>query len=988
MSLIQPAPATGQQRLTQAIDEFRQQLTPADRTTLSQTLQPDVVAVTEFTSQFNKNSNLKKKQLGDKLQPFLQFIQSLGDIVNIYIQTEPKIAALVWGSVKLVVQISSNYFDYFVKISDLFVKIAHLCPTIERIGQLFQNSIKLQDAVLEFYAIIVEFCSRAFVFLRQPGLKQFAKSIWKPFKVQFQAFEEELVDQRQRINDEVLIASEIAAHQAAQQALIYQKHGYAHRLFEVDQWAQQTNWQLQQHALIKAGSESLTYRVMILSLLMQLAVLNQPLEASLLSKLEEIYDNKQIPPRLREIEALLTQFALLLGDVYIVMDGIDEFSTNDKLELLLFLKRLLQAKPDYLKILLSSRSDVDTPRILDITHHIPMTAETHRPDLESYINDELEDKCPNLALYPTQLKDEIKSTLLKGADGMFPWVHFQIQDIRNASSSKKIKKLLQSLPRGLHNTYARIVSRIIAEKDSSEAIMVFKWLSACLRPLKIMEIRDAISIRVEDTQYYQIRERHSDDFQSTINNCCYLVILNHRDQTVQYAHSTVAKYLETNFEVLFEKEIGRTISRSVFETRVSLLCATYLKLGDYHAQIAPRPIQKKQSAIQSPVDWIPGILSAALTPSVINFLQSVFKYQTNRHIRVQEVSINKIVDSLLSPAKSWDEYASLFPFFDYINTHWLDHFRFEHLTEEKTRLDCLEVLRELLYDCNFPFRYLPLMDGNEKPDAGSLICWACKQDHLPLFLVIEAEPGCSPISTPFGLVHRYLLDISPYNLVVISVDYGSTNVLEYIARNWLSKESRLWLERSKGSYIETNRRGQEFLQIWNLILDENSSSNRIPLAIAAGLGHTSIIQALLPVYLYTEAVARQEWGTGQMKSETRASRSRWFQVSVEEAVKNGQLEVIKLFLEEDGYGRRPFDSTTAIIQQNLLLLPTFWKNISLLAIEEQKMEIMEFFSQLGAYDDMPTTCADDDSMASRLSAYIAGDGQIAIHFSTSQNAVS
>ncbi|KAK6507997.1 hypothetical protein TWF481_006416 [Arthrobotrys musiformis] len=164
-----PSNMPGQERLASALENFRNQLDATEKLALSQISRADATAVTEFCARFNSDSNLRRKRLGDKIQPFLIFIQSLGDVIGVYIQSDPTIAAHVWGSVKLVVQIASNFFDYFVKISDMLMKLQHHCPTIERIGKLFQSSTKLQDAILEFYAIIIEFSMQAFKFLRQPG---------------------------------------------------------------------------------------------------------------------------------------------------------------------------------------------------------------------------------------------------------------------------------------------------------------------------------------------------------------------------------------------------------------------------------------------------------------------------------------------------------------------------------------------------------------------------------------------------------------------------------------------------------------------------------------------------------------------------------------------------------------------------------------------------------------------------------------------------
>ena len=59
--------------------------------------------------------------------------------------------------------------------------------------------------------------------------KRFAKSIWKPFKVEFQDIENRLGDQRDIIEQEIRLASETAASQARQEAVIYQRCGYLYR---------------------------------------------------------------------------------------------------------------------------------------------------------------------------------------------------------------------------------------------------------------------------------------------------------------------------------------------------------------------------------------------------------------------------------------------------------------------------------------------------------------------------------------------------------------------------------------------------------------------------------------------------------------------------------------------------------------------------------------------------------------------------------------
>ncbi|KAK6526134.1 hypothetical protein TWF281_011170 [Arthrobotrys megalospora] len=809
--------ADGQQRLTAALDDFRSQLDPADQASLSQTSQPDAAAVTEFSAKFNTRSNLGRKRLGDKIQPFLLFIQSFGDVVGIYIQSDPRVAALVWGSVKLVVQLASNYFEYFVKISDMFVKLQHLCPTIERIGKLFQNSIKLQDAILAFYAIIVGFCAKAFIFLRQSGLKQFAKSIWKPFKAQFADVEGQLEDQRRVIDDEVLIASETAAHEAAQSALIYQKDGYSHRKFEVEQWAGNKKWQLQQdfeakrrklnrilekisnfdhtrsflnsrdrrhpdtgkwffvlpdfvdwdetpdsavlwyHGIPGSGKsilatsvidhlynkhrstkacivyffcdfhtpETLRYRAILSSLLKQIVIMNGMLSDRQQEKLEAAYLESMYPPDISQIGDLLISFAKKLGRLYITIDGIDECPTDDMLDILGFCKRLLAKKPKDLKIILSSRPDIDVPRSLKISYNVSLSTAMHRPDLEAYIQSELETKCSNLDLYPAKVKEEVKQALLKGADGMFLWVFFQIQDIRRAGNRDKIYAYLRDLPRGLHGTYARIVRRLNEERDGSKAAMTFKWLFECHRPLTLLELRDAISIRVGDTNHAQIRSRYNDDPQGIIQNCCNLVILNEQDQTVQFAHSTVSKYLEAlkNESSRKENDAGRA---SDTEVDLAQLCGTYLRLDDFGTQVAR--IQKAK-AVLPPKDWVTILLPGKLgvfAPICRSAYDMILGSQCQPNSN--GFTTNHLSRSIYGDQKLKAEATANpdFPCLKYITEFWLHHFAEGDKAETRTL-----ALEGLLYELNLPFPYLPVAAGNST--TRDLLSWACENDNVPLF---------------------------------------------------------------------------------------------------------------------------------------------------------------------------------------------------------------------------------------------------------------
>jgi len=100
-------PSQGRRKLDDAIKLFMDTLTDPERKQLLATPPPDPNSVLSFISTINLvkgKSNTKK--LGDRFLPFLQFVQQFSGVVDAITQAEPnQIAGLVWGGVKVVIQV-------------------------------------------------------------------------------------------------------------------------------------------------------------------------------------------------------------------------------------------------------------------------------------------------------------------------------------------------------------------------------------------------------------------------------------------------------------------------------------------------------------------------------------------------------------------------------------------------------------------------------------------------------------------------------------------------------------------------------------------------------------------------------------------------------------------------------------------------------------------------------------------------------------------
>lgn len=101
-------PKKGDQILQNAIDSFRTVLTPEQLAEFDciQSV-PETDAVLVFTAELDlRRQNKKGKSIASRLFPVLQAVHSFTAIIDTFVSSNPTIAALVWGSVKMTMTVS------------------------------------------------------------------------------------------------------------------------------------------------------------------------------------------------------------------------------------------------------------------------------------------------------------------------------------------------------------------------------------------------------------------------------------------------------------------------------------------------------------------------------------------------------------------------------------------------------------------------------------------------------------------------------------------------------------------------------------------------------------------------------------------------------------------------------------------------------------------------------------------------------------------
>lgn len=154
--------------------EFHQNLSPEQKIEFESTANrvPTAEAVVLLTDEINKKSSTRKSHvLVGRMRVVLEAVQQYGSIGDTASAVNP-IAALVWSSIKIVVQVALSFATFFEKLSERFAQLSTYCPRLSAYGKLFKGSIRLQTSLSDFYAVVVKFCTNALKVIQQKGAKR------------------------------------------------------------------------------------------------------------------------------------------------------------------------------------------------------------------------------------------------------------------------------------------------------------------------------------------------------------------------------------------------------------------------------------------------------------------------------------------------------------------------------------------------------------------------------------------------------------------------------------------------------------------------------------------------------------------------------------------------------------------------------------------------------------------------------------------------
>jgi len=241
-------------QLTEAVDDFQNILTEDQRTALKKIKSiPDADAVLVFTAELDASQQHRRRSIATRLHSVLESVQQFSAVIDAFVSSNPEIAARVWGSVRLTIQIAFNFTSYYEVFSNLFMGFASHCPRYAEYEVLYPNSVRLQTALCNFHASLIRCCKHAVEVAKRDWKTQLLNAVWQSPEQEFKPDISNLQRCGDEVREEIGLAKARAdfQDQELQRKEIEAASGYRHKLKRIlsqtgDNLDTMKEWQLQQ----------------------------------------------------------------------------------------------------------------------------------------------------------------------------------------------------------------------------------------------------------------------------------------------------------------------------------------------------------------------------------------------------------------------------------------------------------------------------------------------------------------------------------------------------------------------------------------------------------------------------------------------------------------------------------------------------------------------------------------------------------------------
>ncbi|KAE8442960.1 hypothetical protein EG329_002498 [Mollisiaceae sp. DMI_Dod_QoI] len=425
----------------------------------------------------------------------------------------------------------------------------------------------------------------------------------------------------------------------------------------------------------------------------------------------------------------------------IILDGLDECTESSQRIIFEGLRHLLHRNGSTVKLFITGRAELDASLKLKASIpilHIPISSSAIALDIESYVQATIRHRISSGALVvrDPKLEDLIVGKLVVGAQGMFLWVEFQLNDLCDAESDYGIIQVLDNLPRSLSETYDRLLGRIEGLHRATMIERMFKWLVCARQPLHVDELREAVAFTLDDVEWDP--NKIVTDLNRLVRACSNLVTVDTETHVVQLAHYTVEQYL------LGPETTKYHFTPQEADIMAGEFCIAYLSFSNFETRVARYQENTNTNLVALGRIASRGPLMASDHPG-----QAILKIRNALRAPIAYPVDFDLTKFASKHSKSQD--LSPFRCLSYVSSNWLKHsakfpFKFKASDDQSQRKSQRrgQLFQDLVLVKDFPFQFRPWtdclpIDNTLLPKA--LFGWGLIENHPSLITLAYLYAG-------------------------------------------------------------------------------------------------------------------------------------------------------------------------------------------------------------------------------------------------------
>ncbi|KAL8833086.1 MAG: hypothetical protein Q9170_004519 [Blastenia crenularia] len=539
---------------------------------------PSPQAVEEAIVQLERTTSDKPatRRIRKCLTPVIGALNDYSAILDTLAQADPMPSAVVWGSLKAVIQCSSRYLNLYetirTQLNDLARHLGRLSCTA-KLDKILQQVRQDADDVEKLVPIVQERIQRG---ERENAAEERTRA--GIFRVEVSAFIQEQREDKvqrdlERKNATIWLSgapgmgkSVLCAYAVEQIKVIEPASAVAFQYYRFDE----------QYTAID------TYRNLAEQLFDQFWDQYQDVPDSLHA---HIQSSSSDPKNVKGfIELLMAQVPAL----YVLLDGLDEecdqrSKWTDALEVLDYLEGLTHTSPTTIRLWCSSQDRLCVRVKLTKYPTIHVSTESTSADIAKYLAKAL--PIVDVSEIDPGTKTVILEDLQGKAKGNFLWIHLMVQSLEQADNLDDIQRRIEEgLPLELDRYYERIFQSINVEQRNL-ACKIFSVVTFAKRPLLLEELSEAIGMAY--TQEGSNLDSSKEPFRRRLKELCAPLIDvddggSGTSNVCTLAHSTVQSFLLKRPEILQNTEVAHTHFMHIVDERdIAIACLKYLSQPRY-----------------------------------------------------------------------------------------------------------------------------------------------------------------------------------------------------------------------------------------------------------------------------------------------------------------------------------------------------------------------------------------------------------------------